>query len=152
MKLILKVSLLLTIIFSFSCASNKKMTNHPLIVYERTSCGGECPVFIAEFYESGKAFLFVEENFLRGKGTYKVQVSKKTLQQMREEFKNRDFGSFNKEYLGNMKDLPTSYIQLNEAGETKRVKVYGKAPEDVDELKNYLFNIIKNLEWKETSK
>lgn len=153
MKLILSVAQFVTIMFLTSCASKSAQVNkEPVFIYERTACSGACPVFTAHVYANGLAVLRVEENFLDGQGTYQVKLSEEELSRIEDYFDKASFMSLNKEYTTHLKDLPTTFITYNHLGESKKIKIYGDAPANLELLKDYLYDQIKEAEWKKVNK
>jgi hypothetical protein len=150
MKLILNLTQFALVIFFSACAIKPmaQSTEQPFLRYERTACSGACPVFNAEFFESGKVTLKVEENFLNGPGTYETTISKPLIADIKEKLKSSGFMNFEDVYQSNMKDLPTTFITYRTEQEEKGIKIYGNAPEVLENIKDELFDTIKQLDWK----
>ncbi len=150
MKFNLKLTPFVWLIFFTACAT-KPITNkteHSFLKYERTSCSGACPVFITEFFDNGQVIIRVEENFLNGPGTYEAILSGSEIAEIKEKFKSSGFNTFEDEYESNMKDLPTTFIFFSSGQEEKKIKIYGTtAPEELEKIKDELFDTIKQLEW-----
>lgn len=147
MKLILTQFALL--IFITACATKPIADNaaQPFLRYERTACSGACPVFTTEFFENGQVLIKVEENFLNGPGTYESSISEAFVADIKERFASSEFMNLEDVYQSNMKDLPTTFITYKVAHENKKIKIYGNAPEQLEDLKDKLFDTIKQLDW-----
>ena len=143
-----KIIILLSF-FLLSCSINKTHTSQTpnKIILEKTGCMGPCPVywFCAA---PGSAQLSVTENHSLENGTYMAQLAEDHWRLINDIIANRElWAAANTHGPENLKDLPTTFLTLQQDGKTKKIKIYGKPPEHLLHYIQTLENILSELQW-----
>ncbi|MFC2137728.1 DUF6438 domain-containing protein [Bacteroidota bacterium] len=140
----------LIFLFTLACKSSFNITNieskEPLIILEKTSCRGKCPVYKASFYDEGVIILNAKENF-KYIGKHYKKIEKAEMKELVGDFVKADFFSFEDKYTSRKTDLPTTFVTFNYEGKSKRILDYSDAPRELNELENKLKTIIEGDDW-----
>ena len=110
------------------------------------SCFGECPVFEFFYLKDSVAILSSKKYLLEG-GDYYYLLKKEDIQYFNE-LLNQNWESFERDYKSPMNDFPPYTFQIKLESELKTIRVLGKEPSDLKNLKESIIRKITKLEWK----
>tara|TARA_R110002050_G_scaffold102774_1_gene211628 strand:+ start:75138 stop:75635 length:498 start_codon:yes stop_codon:yes gene_type:complete len=116
------------------------------ISFEQTACFGTCPVHKMVIYGQGHATYHADRH-TKKQGDF---IAGLTPEQMIAIFKKANELSFfelEDEYTGNITDLPTTVIYLNDGTRKKKVTAYYDYPENLKEFIKYLSILTQETEW-----
>ncbi|MCD0457298.1 DUF6438 domain-containing protein [Chryseobacterium sp. LC2016-27] len=131
---------LFTIIFLFSCSSQKMSTSkYSTIEYEAGACFGSCPIFKMTIETDRTAVLEAEhfnfsKEFSKGEfdkpreGTFKTTIKESDHKKLITLLDGLDIKHLSDKYGSrNVTDLPTSYLRIKfKDGSSKNIEDYGK--------------------------
>lgn len=111
--------------------------NELLFRFEKTPCLGQCPVYEAEVYRSGKG-RFNGKYHVEPEGQYAFWLPKAVLEHIEREAGQLNFFSLQDQYLSQATDFPSTFLTLYSKGKSKTVQVEGEAPEALLNLNQYI--------------
>lgn len=154
---------LLTIIFLFSCSSQKmSSTKYSTIEYEAGACFGSCPIFKMTINSDRTAVLEAEhfnfsKEFSKGEfskpreGTFKTTIKEADYKKLITLLDGLDIKSLNEKYGSrNITDLSTSYLRVKfNDGSSKNIQDYGKrGTEKLIKIYQFFEDLKHNQQWK----
>jgi hypothetical protein len=116
------------------------------IHFKTTACFGECPVFEMTIYKN----LFVDykgEMFVEPLGNQSGYISQEQLKELNSLIKKSSFFELENEYDGEVTDLPSAYITVNQNGKTKNIHARFNIPIELRKLTKYLSEMPQNVRW-----
>lgn len=146
---------LLVALLATACGTQKKTThrsdeakNPELIIsyYQTPGFSPEAPEYKIDLYDNKQMFLDAKKN-LDKKGKYMRTLSEKEYQQLVEAFEAANFYDFDDEYTANITDLPTRYITFSYKGQSKKIKDYYGAPDELKELEFMIQSFLDRVGW-----
>ncbi len=133
---------------AFSCKSPYNTNQSEMVLtMKKTACMGNCPVYEISIYENRVVLLKGVEN-IPYTGAYYSKLSKKEFENIEEEFNRSNFFDFDTEYSGSMTDLPTTFLTYTKGSQSKTIKDYYGAPDEIKALEKRLGSLIETLRWK----
>lgn len=153
---------LFTIIFLFSCSSQKMSTSkYSTIEYEAGACFGSCPIFKMTINPDRTAILEAEhfnfsKEFSKGEfdkpreGTFKTTIKEKDYKKLTVLLDDLNVKNLNEKYgTRNITDLPTSYLRIKfDDGSSKNIEDYGKrGSEKLIKLYKFIEDLKHNQQW-----
>ncbi len=130
-----------------SCVNTKSQGSNDLVFeIEKTACFGECPVYNLLVYKDRTVILNAQQN-LSLKGTYRSKLSVDRYSELVDLFLKHNFFDFKDKYMGDVTDLPTTYVTFSHEGQSKKIMDYYRAPEELKLLENELHGLIDELSW-----
>ena len=143
--------LLPAIIITFTgCIKQPGESVKPVISMQKTACYGACPVYSIEIFADYTVIYSGEEN-VPVKGQKKFKMEKAEFDKLVAAFEQSNFFKFKSDYMAPVKDLPTTHIEFNYQGESKKIRDYYGAPEELKQLENRVEEFVRNKIW-ETKK
>lgn len=132
-----------------SCISNRLIENENIntITLEKTSCFGNCPVFMIKVFQNGEVQLVGKEN-LPYIGSYCAHLDKSRLDSLFDAFNSHGFFDFKDSYTSNYRDLPTSFVTFRWQGKSKSVTDYDRAPAGLKELEERVSSLVGTVHWR----
>lgn len=124
--------------------------NEPVITMEKTVCFGTCPVYKVQIYPNGLAN-YTGEMHVQKIGQYRRQLSPETISDLIRSFQRADFWSLEDEYIGEVTDLPTTYLSFQYEGRSKKVKDLINAPQHLIDLENEVAAIAESPGWEKVA-
>lgn len=152
---------LFSILFLFSCTSQKMTAKYSTIEYEAGACFGSCPIFKMTINPDRTAVLEAEhfnfsKEFSKGEfdkpreGTFKTTIKESDYKKLTLLLDGLDLKSLNEKYgTRNVTDLPTSYLRVKlEDGSSKNIEDYGKRGSEKLSIVYKFFEDLKhNQQW-----
>lgn len=149
------VLLVMTVLFFYACNTQKKSATlseqdkkPELIIsyYQTPGFSPEAPEYKIDLYDNHQMFLDAKKN-LDKKGKYMRTLSEKEYNQLVSAFLEADYFKFQDEYTSSITDLPTRYITFSHKGQTKKIKDYHGAPEELKELEFMVQSFLDRVGW-----
>ena len=138
----------LALILLLGCSVIKQSSDEmPVLFLEKSACYGQCPVYRAEIFPSGK-MIFQGTAYTKIKGIYCGNIDKKDISKLIDAFNKQNYFSFNEVYRSRAKDLPTTTTGFYYEGKQKTVRDYDKAPPDLKFLEKMLETLVDTTSWK----
>ncbi|MBD3907336.1 DUF6438 domain-containing protein [Chryseobacterium sp. Ch-15] len=152
---------LFSIIFLFSCSSQKMSSKYSVIEYEAGACFGSCPIFKMTINPDRTAILEAEhfnfsKEFSKGEfdkpreGTFKTMIKEKDYKKLTVLLDDLNVKNLNEKYgTRNITDLPTSYLRIKfDDGSSKNIEDYGKrGTEKLSKLYKFFEDLKHNQQW-----
>ncbi len=116
------------------------------IHFKTTACFGECPVFEMTIYNN----LFVDYNgemFVEPLGNQSGYISQEQLKELNTLIKKCAFFELENKYDGEVTDLPSAYITVNQNGKSKKIHARFNIPVELRKLTKYLSEMPQNVRW-----
>jgi len=130
------------------CKVSKKNISQDLIIsIEKTACMGPCPVYKLSIFSDGTLQLSAKKN-LELKGEFSSTLTNEELQSLIDKFVESDFFAFKESYESNMTDLPSTFIEFNYEGKSKKILDYDGAPKELKALEAEVIALLKSSDWK----
>jgi hypothetical protein len=127
--------------------TNQNAKDSVLIIYSKTACFGNCPVYAMTIYENGEAILEGEKNIDKI-GKYSLKLSQPEIDTLLKEFERAHFFELQDRYYKPVTDLPTTFITLTLGNKTKKITDYYGAPEKLKVLEEKIEEIVNKRAWK----
>lgn len=138
---------ILPLISILSCSSIKMETDQtkaiPVIVYSKSPCFGNCPIYNMTIYNSG-LIKYNGVKFTEKMGKFEKTLDSKTYTELIKLFKTNRFWRFDDDYGMDLVDAATITLSYSENGKTKTVKGKSKFPDKLKELYAKLDEIEKS--------
>ncbi len=138
--------------FFISCKSTQTSTNEKakLVIsyYQTPGYSPVAPEYKLELYNNKQMYLTAMKN-LDKEGKYMRTLSKDEYNQIIEAFSDASFFDFKDEYTDNITDLPTRYIQFTHKGQSKKIKDYYGAPQELKALELMVRSYLDRIGWSE---
>ncbi|MBO6186641.1 MAG: hypothetical protein J6O88_18450 [Chryseobacterium sp.] len=152
---------LFSIIFLFSCSSQKMTAKYSTIEYEAGACFGSCPIFKMTITPDRIAILEAEhfnfsKEFSKGEfdkpreGTFKTTIKEGDYKKLTALLDDLNVKNLNEKYgTRNITDLPTSYLRIKfDDGSSKNIEDYGKrGTEKLSKLYKFFEDLKHNQQW-----
>jgi hypothetical protein len=113
-----------------------------VIKMETTPCYGRCPAYLVTIFDND-SLIYEGQRFVAKEGISFKKLPKGTVQGLVEQFRGANFFKFQDQYTANVSDLPTTYISFTDAGKTKRIMDYYRAPETLRKLEDLVADLVK---------
>ncbi|MCD1118123.1 DUF6438 domain-containing protein [Chryseobacterium turcicum] len=150
-----------SILFLFSCTSQKMSSKYSTIEYEAGACFGSCPIFKMTINPDRTAVLEAEhfnfsKEFSKGEfdkpreGTFKTTIKESDYKKLTLLLDGLDLKNLNEKYgTRNITDLPTSYLRVKfEDGSSKNIEDYGKrGSEKLSTVYKFFEDLKHNQQW-----
>jgi len=117
---------------------------------KRTTCFGTCPSYRVEIHGDGTV-LYEGQAYVAVTGSHRGSVSKGTVSELVDAFRNMDYYSFEDEYVWPATDLPTYETSIEIDGRLKKVKDYAGEqvgmPLSVSKLEAEIDRLVDTERW-----
>jgi ankyrin repeat protein len=117
---------------------------------KRTTCFGTCPSYRVEIHGDGTV-LYEGQAYVAVTGSHRGSVSKKTVSELVDAFRNVDYYSLEEEYVWPATDLPTYETSIEIEGKLKKVKDYAGEqvgmPLSVSKLEAEIDRLVDTERW-----
>jgi ankyrin repeat protein len=117
---------------------------------KRTTCFGTCPSYRVEIHGDGTV-LYEGQAYVAITGSHRGSVSKGTVSELVDAFRNMDYYSLEDEYVWPATDLPTYETSIEIDGKLKKVKDYAGAqvgmPLSVSKLEAEIDRLVDTERW-----
>ena len=118
----------------------------PVFSLEKSSCYGECPVYVLKIYKSGK-MLFSGSQNTKYIGRYCAILESVDFERLKVAFVNQAYFSMKEAYLSKAKDLPSTISSFYYEGREKKIMDYDNAPASLKQLEKMLETIVDTTRW-----
>jgi ankyrin repeat protein len=117
---------------------------------KRTACFGTCPSYRVEIHGDGNV-LYEGQAYVAVTGSHRGSVSKETVSELVDAFRNTDYYSLEDEYVWPATDLPTYETSIEIDGKLKKVKDYAGEqvgmPLSVSKLEAEIDRLVDTERW-----
>ncbi len=113
---------------------------------KKTPCFGQCPIFEAEIYASGKVS-YIGKNFVDNIGTFEGKMDKQLVADLVNDAVNAGFFDLEDDYPSKATDFPSRYITVTHNGKTKTVRCEAGGPEGFNTIEKLLDTHLKDVEF-----
>ncbi len=130
-------------------ASTDKVDEKAKVVISYYQTSGYSPVapeYKIELYSNKQMYLTATKN-LDKEGKFIRTLTKEEYKQLIDAFTDASFFDFEDEYTDNITDLPTRYIQFAHKGQSKKIKDYYGAPEELKALELMVRSYLDRIGW-----
>lgn len=131
----------------FSCNTIKMESDQtkaiPVIVYSKSPCFGNCPIYNMTIYNSG-LIKYNGVRFTEKMGKFEKTLDTKTYSELLKLFKTNRFWRFDDDYGMDLVDAATITLSYSDNGKTKTVKGKSKFPDKLKEIFTKLDEIEKS--------
>ncbi len=125
-----------------------------MIVLERTTCFGACPVYILTVQSSGRVE-FIGTKHVWETGRQSGRVSRANFARLVKKIEEINFFALKNRYDGKkpdgsgvtVTDLPTRKTSVTRGGQTKTVENYFRGPPGLKELEDLIDEVTKSSIW-----
>ena len=115
------------------------------IEMKKDPCFGFCPVYTFKVDGAGKATFNGDRNVDK-EGAWARTLPPGQTNALFKAFEDGNFWDFKDEYTDQVTDLPTTYTTFSHRGQTKKIKDYYGAPEELKTLEKLLEDIAETKE------
>lgn len=130
-----------------ACEQNSNPYADSTIEMNTTPCFGACPEYDIIIKGDGTAN-YVGKRHAPRAGKFTKQLSPEETKALFDAFAAVNFFDFEDEYTSTISDLSTTYISFSHDGQSKKIKDYYGAPDELDKLENRVEEIAKSDGWK----
>jgi hypothetical protein len=82
------------------------------------------------------------ERYVKKEGQIIKKLPQKTVPQLVQTFRDANFFAFENAYTANISDLPTTYLSFYDAGKTKKIRDYYRAPTQLKKLEQLINDLV----------
>ena len=129
-----------------SCKNRNQVPETASIAFAQTACFGTCPIYTMTISGSGLA-TFEGERFTDKIGSFTKQMTAKETKNLFNQVYDFSWNDFKENYPTQVSDLPSTVFELNYKEISKRVRVTGEHPAELDVLQTILSNIAESDGW-----
>lgn len=141
---------ILLVLITLGCSKPpQKESTEKVLSIRKTECYGSCPTYNLDIFADGYAEIEVINNLDLENGKYAAKLKTEDFNELLGKFRSSSFFDFEDQYMGNVTDLPTTYIYFSDGGNSKEIQDYYGAPDELKELEKSLENLVLELKWKQ---
>lgn len=126
-------------------AVEQQVTANPFLFIQKTSCLGTCPSYEASILTDGSV-IYIGRRYVPITDTLRFFLPKADLVKLRQEVKNLDYSHWQRSYLTQWSDMPSTITAFYEDGKkVKQIKHQEGGPQELVEFQEMLHKLIMNL-------
>lgn len=148
------VALVAIVFIAWSCkekgTSNYRYKAESVIEMRTTPCYGRCPVYSVSIDGLGMAN-YEGKRFVDREGKHKKQFNAQETNDIFKTFEELDLWKYKDEYVGDVTDLPTTYLTFTHNGKTKKIRMYYDVPAELRALAKQVEEMTKTEGWQPQS-
>lgn len=118
-----------------------------IITFERSVCFGSCPAFTMTIAAETNKATYVGTSNVEKIGTFEKSFSDEDIAKLKDAFDKAKFFDMENEYSSQISDIPSTYVSLTYAGNTKKIKDKQHAPKELKDLEKMLDDIANSDGW-----
>lgn len=143
--------LLFFVLTAEKCETNTgAYSSDTYVEMKKSGCYGSCPMYTIRIDGAGQA-TYKGERFVEKIGGHVKKFTDRQTGGLMQAFDNADFWSFKDEYLGDITDLPYTYLTFSHKGKTKKITLYYNVPEKLTALANLVASFAESKDgWEAT--
>lgn len=120
----------------------------PLLIFERTACLGQCPIYVINIYQDGKV-VYDGRAYVPVTGNKVFFLKPEQVQQIVSDINKSKYFTLKDSYEGGSTDSPSIVLTVNMDGKKKVINHYlaaPDAPEGLKELESRIETIYKLIQ------